>query len=350
MRHFHRQIARVAGLLAIPCALSAQAATITGHIVVKGSDVGVSYSVIALRPGSTEQFTNEQGRFTLRDVRPGRVTLSVKRIGYSPLDTTISLRASETVDLRLELPLVTIQLPPVASYAKLCAHPGTPTPEMNLHLAMLFEQMKQNAERNRLLSRSYPFEMTIERKMTRPEPALEARFIAFDTVMRSSERVWRYAPGKMLGTREYAPGVFGGKWWTITMPELADFADEVFLKSHCFEYGGIDVVDGDTLLRIDFNPAESIRDPDVGGTIFLDPKTYQLRITMVSLVNLTKRLRDQVSGQAIRADFKEIIPGVPVIDYVSSVVFPRDDPKAPPTEPATETQRTLSVKFLKGRP
>ena len=79
-------------------------------------------------------------------------------------------------------------------------------------------------------------------------------------------------------------------------------------------------------------------------------KTYQLRMTMVTLVNLTKQLRDQVSGQSIRADFKEIIPGVPVLDHVSSVVIPKDDPKAPPQEPATETQRTLGVRFLRGRP
>jgi len=48
--------------------------------------------------------------------------------------------------------------------------------------------------------------------------------------------------------------------------------------------------------------------------------------------------------------FKEVVPGVPILDVVSSVVYPRDDPKAAPQEPATETQRTLSVRFLRGRP
>jgi hypothetical protein len=131
---------------------------------------------------------------------------------------------------------------------------GTVDPRVGLELATLFEQVKENAERNRLLSRSHPFELDVERKITKPEPMLEARFVAYDTVVRSSERKWRYAPGKMLGTRDYADGVFAGRWSTLTMPELADFADEAFLNSHCFDFEGTDVVDGDTLLRIDFIP------------------------------------------------------------------------------------------------
>jgi hypothetical protein len=88
----------------------------------------------------------------------------------------------------------------------------------------------------------------------------------------------------------------------------------------------------------------------VGGTIFLDPKTYQLRVTLVSLVNLTKQLRSQISGQSIKVSFREAIEGVPVIDVVSSVVFPRDDAKVPTLEPSTENQRALAVRFLRGKP
>jgi hypothetical protein len=57
-----------------------------------------------------------------------------------------------------------------------------------------------------------------------------------------------------------------------------------------------------------------------------------------------------IAGQVIRAEFKEVIPGVSVVDHVSSIVFRKDDPKAPAAEPATETHRTLSVRFLNGRP
>jgi len=333
-----------------PTLLSAQRATIEGQVVVKGSDVTVSYAVIGAKPDIAERFASADGRFTLRDVKPGRVALSARRIGYAPLDTTFDVAPGDSIRLHLELSLITIQLPAVHALAQGCAHPGGPNTQLSAELEVLFDQVKQNADRHRLLSASYPFEVIIERKITKPEPALEARFIAYDTVVRSSERAWHYAPGNMLGTREIESGAFGGKWLTITMPELADFADQRFLENHCFDFGGIDVVGGDTLLRMDFAPAPIVHTPDVGGTIFLDPKTYQLRELRLSLVNLSKQLRSQISGQSIRATFKEAIAGVPVVDAVSSIVLPRDDGKGTPSEPATENQRALTVRFLKGKP
>jgi len=340
------------GLVAmiIPAVATAQRATIVGEVVVHSSSVAVSYAVIGAKPGIADRFTSADGKFVLRDVNPGRLSLSARHIGYTPLDTTLDVAAGDTIRLRLELSLITIQLPAVRSLAQRCAHPGGVNTELSAELQVLFDQVKQNAERNRLLAASYPFEVVVERKITKPEPALEARFVAYDTVVRSSERKWRYAPGNMLGTREFEPGVFGGKWLTVTMPELADFADQRFLENHCFDFGGVDVIDGDTLLRVDFVPAPIVRTPDVGGTIFLDPKSYQLRMTLVSLVNLTKQLRSQISGQSIKVAFKEAIDGVPVIDVVSSVVFPRDDAKVPTLEPSTENQRALAVRFLRGKP
>jgi hypothetical protein len=352
-RGFGRSFFGVAVALACSASrhhLLAQTATIGGRVVVKGSEVAVGYAVVAARPAARELFANAEGRFLLREVKPGRVTLTVRHIGYAPLDTAFTVAAGDSLHVTLELALVTIRLPAVHSLATACLHPGFLDPKVGLELATLFAQVKENADRNRLLSRSYPFELDVERKITKPEPALEARFVAYDTIVKSSEREWRYAPGKMLGTREYPDGVFAGKWSTLTMPELADFADERFLNNHCFDFAGTDVVDGDTLLRIDFMPAPVVREPDVAGSIYLDPKTFQLRMTLLSLVNLNRHLRGLLAGQSIRADFKEAIPGVSVLDRVSSVVFPKDDDKAPAREPATETHRILAIRFLRGRP
>jgi len=324
--------------------------TISGRVVVKGTDLPIGYSVVSLGDRNREQFTDGDGAFAIRNVAAGQVRFIARHIGYVPFDTILSIGGRDTVRVRVELSLVPAQLPAVHSLAKACAHPGMRDPRVGLELATLFEQVKENAERNRLLSRSYPFELDVERKITKPEPMLEARFVAYDTVVRSSERTWRYAPGKMLGTRDYADGVFAGRWSTLTMPELADFADEVFLNSHCFDFEGMDVVDGDTLLRIDFTPAPTIHTPDVSGTIYLDPKTYQLRATLLSLVNFNRQLRGALAGQAVRADFREAIPGVPVVQRISSLVFPKEEPKQAATEPSTETHRTLAIRFLRGRP
>jgi len=283
-------------------------------------------------------------------VAPGELRITARRVGFAPLDTTVDVARQDTLRLSLGVSLITIQLPAIHSLAKSCAHPGGSDAQIGLELAQLFDQVKENAVRNRLLSRTYPFELDVERKISRPEPLLEARFVAYDTVVLTSDRAWRYAPGKMLGTREYQGGVFAGRWSTITMPELADFADERFLLNHCFDFGGVEVVDGDSLLRVDFAPAPVVHTPDVAGAIFLDAKTYQLRVTDLSLVNLTRQLRGQLSGQSIRAHFNEVIPGVSVLNAVSSVVFPKEDRSIGPREPATENHRILRVRFLRGRP
>ena len=345
-----RVAAFVAAFVGCPSASIAQRVTIVGRVVVLGTDVPLGYSVIGFAPNGRETFSDADGRFALRDVKAGRVRIWAKHIGQTPLDTTLDVAAGDSITLRLELPLVSIQLPAIHTLAKECAHLGESSPKLGAALATLFEQLKQNAERNRLLSQSYPFEVEIERKITKPEPALEARFVAFDTIRRTSQRNWQYAPGRLLGTREYTGGIFGGTWTTVAIPELSDFADETFLNFHCFDYSGVEVVNGDTLLRVDFVPAPSVHDPDVGGALFVDPKSYQIRSTFISLVNLTKKLREQIGGQSIRATFKEVVPGVPILDVVSSMVYPRDDPKAPTQEPATEMQRALSVRFLKGKP
>jgi hypothetical protein len=333
-----------------PGAAVAQSGTVVGRIHVAGTELAVGYAIVSITPGDRELFTDADGRFVVRDVAPGPVRINARRVGFAPVDTTIQVARGDTSRVAIGLALITIRLPAVHSLAKSCAHPGGSDAQIGIELAALFDQVKENAARNRLLSRSYPFELEVERRISRPEPLLEARFVAYDTVHRSSDREWRYAPGKMLGTREYASGVFAGKWSTITLPELADFADERFLVNHCFDFGGVDVVNGDSLIRIDFSPAPAVHDPDVAGTMFLDPATYQLRITDIALVNLNRQLRGQISGQSVRANFREVIPGVPVLDAVSSVVYPKDDPKAPALEPSTERHRILSVKFLRGKP
>src|SRR6266487_6601880 len=149
-----RPAAICAAVALCPCVAIAQRATIVGRVVVMGTDVPLGYSVIGFTPDGREQFTDSDGRFALRGIAAGRVRIWAKHIGHTPLDTTLNVAANDSVTLRLELPLVSIQLPAVHTLAKVCAHLGESTPKLGAALAALFEQLKQNAERNRLLSRS----------------------------------------------------------------------------------------------------------------------------------------------------------------------------------------------------
>jgi hypothetical protein len=144
--------------------------------------------------------------------------------------------------------------------------------------------------------------------------------------------------------------VFGGKWLTITMPELADFADQRFSRESLLRFRRHRRRRRRHAAARRLQSGAIVKTPDVGGTIFLDPKTYQLRITLVSLVNLTKQLRSQISGQSIKIAFKDAIDGVPVIDVVSSVVFPSRQRQGAGARAVNRRSAGACIRFLRGKP
>ena len=86
----------VPALLALPAALVAQAATITGRVTGDGGAplIGVTVSIPGLGVGST---TRDDGQYTFT-VPAGRVTgqmvtLNARRVGYTPQNATITLSA-----------------------------------------------------------------------------------------------------------------------------------------------------------------------------------------------------------------------------------------------------------------
>jgi hypothetical protein len=105
------------------------------------------------------------------------------------------------------------------------------------------------------------------------------------------------------------------------------------------------------VLRIDFVPAPIIHSTDVAGAVFLDRKTFQLRVTELTLVKSDEaNARDDCRAGNPRGIQGSDSPVYRWSITCSSIVFRKDDPKAPAAEPATETHRTLSVRFLNGRP
>ena len=52
-----------------------------------------------------------------------------------------------------------------SALAQRCAHPGGANTDLSAELQTLFDQLKQNADRNRLLSTNYPYEVVVERKI-----------------------------------------------------------------------------------------------------------------------------------------------------------------------------------------
>ena len=101
-------------------------------------------------------------------------------------------------------------------------------------LFVLFDQMRQNAERSRLLTQSYPFRYSVARLQTREpvDPSRKPEALSVDTITGTSDGPWHYAPGRVVVS-------LGGRA-SFTFPELRDLADDIFIKNHCFRYGGVE--------------------------------------------------------------------------------------------------------------
>jgi hypothetical protein len=107
-------------------------------------------------------------------------------------------------------------------------------------------------------------------------------------------------------------------------------------------------VEGEPLLRIPFAAAERIRDPDVEGTIYVDPATFQVRRTVMRLTRISRALRPTEEFEVI-TDFREIMPSIPVIFRTESVerLDPNSDRKF---DRAFETQTLAGYQFTKRKP
>jgi hypothetical protein len=90
----------------------------------------------------------------------------------------------------------------------------------------------------------------------------------------AAEHEWRYEPGKLVVRTEPDEGPEASE--KMIVPQLVDFADDVFTDNHCFKYAGVSKVDGVRRIQVDFEPIKTLREPDVRGSMFLDTVSYQL--------------------------------------------------------------------------
>ena len=327
--------------------LQAQSAvgSIVGVVVTQEGGVTLPYSVVAIPALGRESFTTVAGSFVLPDIPAGLVVLIARRLGYVPKQMTVAVRAGVTDTLRIELARVAVKLAAmrVRAYPE-CKHPGPPHPGTDSVLATVFTQLRMNANQYQLLVQSYPFEYAVVVQIGRITKDSGAIVDQTDTARIGGDPGWRYKPGNVV-TRPTTRDVRGPLFFHL--PLLVDFADELFIRNHCFHSGGL-TSDDTTLFRIDLIAASRIRTPDVNGSIYLDTATYQIRRSVLHLSPLPG-IRGLVEME-VTTDFAELLPSIPVISRVSSrETF---DPNIPGrVDPGRfEEQRLVAFRFLGRKP
>lgn len=354
MRAVRFATALAAAWAAIPQGGTAQVAgadsslVLAGVVVAKEDGRRLGYSVVSipsLGEAGRERYTNAQGAFAFPGLIAGTHRLRVKHLGYSPRDVDVPMTQSRT-DVRVELTRIAVRLAAVRVVAReACTKPGPPDPTLSADFATLFEQVRHNAERLRLLMERYPYRYIVERSFFDQFRDGESRLVATDTVAFVSDHGWRYKPGQMISVVLERRG----REYVLNLPGLVDVVDSAFLVNHCFRYAGTDTLSGSTLLRVDFYAAKRLREPDVDGAVYLDTATFQIRGVRIALTRPPRSLRG-LHGMTATTLFEEVVASIPIPSYVAGtrILWSRPGPRARVS--AIETQMLLQVQFLREIP
>ena len=323
---------RAAGVLAAVLAAGAAAAPVRAQqpqaapgpgIVrgtVRGLDGGpIPYAVVALLPGYDLRFTDASGAFVFQNVAPAAYHLLARQVGFRPRDTTVVVVSGRTREVPLVLEHLMVRLEAIQIVASRgCTDPGPPDSTAAPDLARVFSQLDLNAERYRLLAGTYPFHFRMQRAFTNYNAQGAVVSSETDTVRYLSTAVPAYRAGQVV---TWGRGRGNERGLVLDLPTLSDFADSDFQASHCFVYEGVVNDSGKPLVRFAFQPAQSIRTPDIEGYVELDSVSYQVRRALVRLTHPGRAL-EGLADASSNITFAELYPNVVVQTRVHSELQP----------------------------
>jgi len=317
-----------------------QQPALRGTVVSAESGEPLPLSIVSLRPNLGRQFTDSAGAFAFTTTAAGRYILTVRQIGYTPVDTEIVVRGDSTAVVRVALRHLAIELPPVTIAGSRCTNPGPPD-SSNAALRAVFDQLEENSRRFELLAGSYPFEYMLELSNRDVSQRGDTGRPLVRKLRFSSTDDHPYAVGNVV---EPSWGPWGSNSTVVRSADLRDFGNPGFVESHCFHLAGRDTIAGETLVRLDFEPATQIWSSDMAGAAYLDSTTYELRYTETSLTRPERSNMPDVGALNVRTRFHNIAPGVPLQDSLSAVWTYRSHRKR------VEIQRTVDVRFRRRPP
>ena len=220
--------------------------------------------------------TNDRGAYSLRAPGPGRYRLGAKRIGVRRFESeSIELASFQDVEGNVELEALVYKLPTVTVHSvPLCVrradHAG--------RVASLWEEASTALEITRISVRdrlvrarvvSYTRDLNVqtlrmeaERSRRQTDGVMEQPFVSLPAEVLSRHGYWRTLPNDSI---------------VYYAPDAAVLLSASFARDHCFSLAeGRDERSG--LTGMAFEPAAGREPPDVRGTIWLDARTFELRL------------------------------------------------------------------------
>jgi len=323
---------------------TAQHSILRGTVVSAETGQPLAFSVVTLHPNVGRQFTDGAGAF-LFGTKPGTYLLSVRQIAYAPLDTQIVVAGDTSTNVRIALRHLAIELPPVTIAARQCTNPGRPD-SSDAALSAVFDQLQENARRFELLADSYPFRYGLERTVRTVNRRGGGGRPSVDTIRLTSndDRNHPYAVGRVVEPA-WGPWGVGDGVYVIHSADLRDLGNPDFVANHCFRLVGRDTIGGETLVRINFEPATRIGSADMAGAAYLDSLTFELRYTETSLTRTERSALNHLRTVNFRTRFRSIARSVSLQDSLTVITTYRFG-----RGPTIETQRTVEIRFRRQPP
>lgn len=330
---------RVILFAALSSVVSAQTGSVSG-VIVSATGEPLAFGTVGIEVLGRSQFADDSGRFSLRGLPSGRHIILVRRLGFFPTVDTVDVRDGVTASRRYQLRRVVVSLRSVEVRAyPPCLRPGPPPRSRDSVLANVLEQVQINAEQYRLLIKEYPFEYTMRSIRTRRMVNGRIAPVSRTDVPLSSSSA-PYVPGQVIRQRD--------RTWYFSIPTLGELATPEFVQYHCWYFVGAQQVDTTTLLRVDLVAFDSLTTPDVNGSIYLAPESFQIRRTVLRLSRRFDRKKD-MADMEVTTDFREVLPSIPVVWRLLSVQTMDSDPKIRIAE-TIEEQTRRSFRFLGRKP
>ena len=321
---------------------------VTVRVVTAPEGAPLGYSVVAMPALDLERFTSASGVVLMPVPSPGQVRLRVKRLGFTPKDTTITVTDAPVQNVTVALTRVSFRLEAVRVVGwPPCTRPGI-ADDADEPLRGVVDQLRQNAERYRLLTRSYPFVYTVRREFGHQATDGSVVLEFADGIAVSSTPEWSYRPGTLVG-REQGAGAGQRGDWVMRIPSISDLAEEVFVANHCFHVAGLEEKEGQRLLRLDIVAAERLKSTDVNVVAWLDPQDFQLRHATFTLTKPPPQVRGLLTSSS-RVTYRELIPFVPVLELTVAETTVQEGRSRPTTKVLIERQRIEKVLFRGTRP
>ena len=350
MSRFPARVAHARALVTLTAALAigagianAQQAVVRG-VVRDPAGGALGYSVVAVVPGDRQILTDDDGRFAFVGLEAGSYRIRAKHLGYLPLDTMVTVAAGETADLELRLSRLTVQLSEMRVVAPgPCVHPGPPDPATEPTLALIFAQLRENADRAIALGQKYPFAYQMQRKFSLLVINRSVRALGTDTVVVDGTPRWAYRAGHVVTV----VNDHGDMVRQLNIPGLVQLADSGFHNSHCFSYGGLQKIDGKRYIRVNFETYVRLAEPDIEGSAYLDPDGFQIRRLIIALTN-PQRVEPEMVKLEVTSIFRDVVPSIVILDSAEGVTTFERRSGGPMVR--TERQKTVKVVFSRGTP